>query len=430
MGLDAQGQPDLVEAPLAESVRNARSFDSATGAFLAVAESISGCETAMLRLFADGRWIPLYACHGQRAEFMRAESLIESSECMCGRVARGDGDHSLFFFTDAGSFVTNDADELLARATSEQLGPIRGACMAEGFKSVAILPIRSSSSVIVGVLHLASKRKERLAAGAREALELLCTRVGDVFADSDFTEDRQEALLASITQTLLPTPPASLAGFSVGMAYRGASSPQTMGGDFYDILALGDDRIALTVGDFSGHGIEAAGMAARCRLLMHTLVAESGDPARALQGTSAKLAESLAPDRFATAACMVIDRRAGTVDVALAGHPVPVIVGEGLDPWRPAEPQVPLGVLDDVKYEVTRARFVSDDVLVAYTDGVVDARDARGSFFGHEKFAQLSGQLAKESPPTMAEDLCAASDEFSSPRVPPDDKLVLIVRHQ
>lgn len=423
------GRPMTLQKQTPEDVLGrSATFESAISAFIGTVQSISGCESVMLRLRSEDDWVPVHASVGMGSSFLRDECMIQSAECMCGRVACCDVDPSLFFFTNAGSFVTNDVDDLLARATEQELGPVRGRCIAEGFKTVAVFPVRNEDGTVAGVLHVASKQKDRVASGAREALETLSARVGGVFCSDVVAQGREGALLESMTQTLLPAPPDRLSGVRFGMAHRGASAPEAVGGDFYDVVALPDGRVGMVVGDFAGHGVHVAGMAARCRLALHTLVSETMSPAKVLSEANARLADSFAPDKFATVASILVDAHAGMVSIASAGHPAPIILEGGNDPRRLAEPQLPIGVAADVVYEVVDAPFRHGDVLVAYTDGIVDSRDGKGSFFGHEKLLDLCRELRSDMPTQMAEELCSASDRFSSARMPGDDKLVLVAR--
>jgi len=379
-------------------------------------------------LHASG-WIPVHASKGLTPDFMREENIIAGSECMCGRVSRGETDPSLFFFTRAGSFLTNDVDDLLARATEEQLGPIRGRCIREGFKTVVAVPVRTQDGTIVGVLHLASKQKGRMAPGAAHVLESLLAHAGGTLAASRFAGDRDQELLSSVTRALLPDPPVCLSGFHLGLAHRGAPVPGAVGGDFYDVVSLGPGRLAIIVGDFCGHGLAAAGMAARCRLTLRQLLAETERPADVLARANTTLAPDISPEQFVTAMCIVLDRTSRTAQVAVGGHPAPIVAGAGeARPIDVPAAQVPLGVLDRAAYDAVDVRLKDGQLLVAYTDGLTDSRDSRRSFFGRAQLASLCARLSHRTPREMATELCTASDAFASPRIPTDDKLVLVVR--
>jgi PAS domain S-box-containing protein len=99
-------------------------------------------------------------------------------ECMCGKVARGACDPAEPFFTPGGSFWTADADELLATTTELHLQTgFRGRCLREGYRSIALVPIRSGTEVC-GVLHICDKRKGRVAAERVRVLERIAEELG------------------------------------------------------------------------------------------------------------------------------------------------------------------------------------------------------------------------------------------------------------
>ncbi|RJQ56339.1 MAG: GAF domain-containing protein [Actinobacteria bacterium] len=413
----------------ADSIMSAVSYEALLTTLLDVIRSVSACESAMVRVFSSRDWIPVHAHTGMSPRFLRDESLIPSVDCLCGRVARGDTDPSLFFFTRSGSFVTNDVDSLLARATDEQLGPVRGRCIAEGFKTVAAVPILHERR-IVGVLHMASKQKERLAPEAVELLETLCSQIGGSLVSEGFELERQRKLLGSLTEALLPQPPEVIGGLRVGFAHRGASAPDAVGGDFYDVFELEGGAMGLIVGDFSGHGVGAAGLAARCRFLLHRLLLETADPAATLEAANEELAGSISEDKFSTAAVVVLDPAGKKASVALAGHPPPIMADR--NGWaRTGEVAgPPLGVSRGAAYDVEEVALSPEASLVLYTDGLTDSRNEKGQRFGPRQLAELCRSRSHLSPSELAGELCRVSDDYSARKHLPDDKLVLVARAQ
>jgi serine phosphatase RsbU (regulator of sigma subunit) len=199
-----------------------------------------------------------------------------------------------------------------------------------------------------------------------------------------------------------------------------------VGGDFYDIIQLDDARTAVVIGDFSGHGIDAAGLAARCRLILSTAIRESQDPAMSLRRANGALSRSISPDQFATAACAVIDQPARTIVLATAGHPAPLLAGRVPSQEFLTGSSTPLGVLEDAQYDNCSVCYRPGDLVVCYTDGLTEARDGDGSFFGQDQLMALSRELCAAEPHVFAEALCAASDDFAA-RLG-DDKLALVLR--
>jgi serine phosphatase RsbU (regulator of sigma subunit) len=406
--------------------QNLTTFDAAAATFLDIVESISHCETAMLRLVTDSDWLPSHVSRDYSVPFLRDEGVIAASECMCGRVVRGDID-AASFFTPGGSFVTNDADALLAGPEAQLLGPVRGRCLDEGFKSIGIFPVRASDR-IAGVVHVASKEANRIDPSATAEIERLCATAAGVLAEPRFRQERDGILATCITRILLPTPPPEPNGVSLGLDFRGATLASVVGGDFYDVIGLSGGRTGIIVGDFAGQGMGAAGFAARCRFMLSKALCETEDPGAALEQVNEPLRDSIPPDRFATTACVVVNPALGELALALAGHPSPLLLDDGAEVTVLGNSGVPLGALDRSEYETTRVRYGPADTLIVYTDGLTDVRNADGSFFEEDKLLSLVRTLETGNPQAVARTLCSASDAFASPRTRDDDKLVLVAR--
>jgi GAF domain len=109
---------------------------------------------------------------------------------MCGRVIQENTDPSLPFFTKGGSFWSNNTDNLLSVATVEELGETRNVCNAEGYLSVALIPLRSTDGVI-GLLQLNDERPDRFSLEMIEILERLGESIGIALARIDEEEQRK-----------------------------------------------------------------------------------------------------------------------------------------------------------------------------------------------------------------------------------------------
>ncbi|MCB2173043.1 GAF domain-containing protein, partial [archaeon] len=110
--------------------------------------------------------------------------------CVCGRVLMGNTDPSFPFFTENGSFWSNNTDNLLETNGVEELGETRNVCNAEGYLSVALIPLRSSSGII-GLLQLNDEKPDRFSPETISFLERLGESIGIALARLDDEEDRR-----------------------------------------------------------------------------------------------------------------------------------------------------------------------------------------------------------------------------------------------
>jgi serine phosphatase RsbU (regulator of sigma subunit) len=191
---------------------------------------------------------------------------------------------------------------------------------------------------------------------------------------------RQRARLAddvgALQAALLPAVPERMSGVRTSVAYRPAEGPAA-GGDFYDLFALGDGRIAVIVGDVSGHGRAALPQTALIRYTARAYLDSGMSPRAALNAAATALEHQLGYDCFATAVLATYDPAERTLAYSCAGHPPPLILGT--EPVEPviaaASPPIGLGLETGRRQTVValpgaaRACFLTDGVLEARTDG-------------------------------------------------------------
>ena len=142
-----------------------------------------------------------------------------------------------------------------------------------------------------------------------------------------------------LSRALLPAMPEGL-GVAVSAAYRPADGPAA-GGDFYDVFAIGDERVGVLLGDVSGHGRESVTQAALARYTLRTLLAAGDPPGEALARADVLLARDLRPN-FVTVIAGVYDAQTGELTYAKAGHAPPIVLGADYDPDA-EEPAPPIG---------------------------------------------------------------------------------------
>ena len=211
------------------------------------------------------------------------------------------------------------------------------------------------------------------------------------------------------------------------MCFGSATDMALIGGDFYEVIDLGEAGVLLFVGDVCGKGLEAAGIAARTRYTLQAQAHETSDPGRFMQAANGILLRELPSDRFVTAVACLIQPRSGSVRICLAGHPSPLHFNGRSSDEIDAPHNPPLGVFDDAEFREIDERLLRGDVMVVYTDGVADSRHDSKEF-GIDGIRSIVASIPDGSPYVIASEICKAATEFHDPSLPGDDRLVMAVR--
>ncbi|MFC5885227.1 SpoIIE family protein phosphatase [Kitasatospora sp. CM 4170] len=195
-------------------------------------------------------------------------------------------------------------------------------------------------------------------------------------ADSEQETAESEQLALRLQQAILPAepPPLGATGLSAAVRYRPAAKRDRVGGDWYDVMPLPGGRVLLAVGDVAGHGVGAATGMVALRHALRGLAVTGVGPGRLLEWVNT-LAFLDPAQVTATAACVLIDPAAGEIRWARAGHLPPIRLGADGAHVLPQPLGVLLGALEDAEYEESTARLASGEVLLLYTDGLVERRD-------------------------------------------------------
>ncbi|MFJ8565534.1 SpoIIE family protein phosphatase [Streptomyces sp. NPDC093514] len=206
--------------------------------------------------------------------------------------------------------------------------------------------------------------------------EVALAATRDQLADSEAESADRTKLALQLQQAIMPPAPAPLEvpGIRIAVRYRPAESQSLVGGDWYDSVVLPDDKILISVGDVAGHGIPAATGMVILRNALRGLAVTGAGPAQLLSWLN-RVAHHLTSQLTATAVCGIYDPATRSLRWARAGHLPPVLV-RGADAQAfPMTSGILLGALPDADYEEEEVQLEREDILLMYTDGLVERRD-------------------------------------------------------
>jgi serine phosphatase RsbU (regulator of sigma subunit) len=242
----------------------------------------------------------------------------------------------------------------------------------------------------------------------------------------------EHELAARLQRIILPVPaePLDLPGLKVAVRYLPASQEDLVGGDWYHAAALSDGSVLLAVGDVAGHGTTAATTMAQLRYSLRALAVTTGDPAALLGHLNHLICdmarESGVPEIAETTATAIVarfDPARRRLTWAQAGHPPPLLSRHGRTAPLPRPPGPMLGVLEDARYEAAVLDLAVGDLLLCYTDGLVEHR-RRGPDGGLATVIRAVDEAVRAAPGRPLGELLSRLRQAN----PDDDTCILAVR--
>jgi len=241
--------------------------------------------------------------------------------------------------------------------------------------------------------------------------------------------EQELALAGQIQASFLPNELPHMPGWQLTATLKPARETS---GDFYDFIPLPNGRFAIVVADVADKGMGAALYMALSRTLIRTYAVEyHARPDFVLQVANRRILADTQAGLFVTVFYGVLDPITGTLTYCNAGHSPPYLVGAqkggGVQPLR--RTGMPLGIAEDAAWEQKVVQFAPGDLLVLYTDGVTDAEDETGAFFGQERLLEIAQANLGQSAQDVQDALIAEIHEFVGDTPQFDDiTLMTVVR--
>ncbi len=230
-----------------------------------------------------------------------------------------------------------------------------------------------------------------------------------------------------IQQSLLPKEIPQLPGIAVATAWRPA---RAVGGDYFDVLRLDGNRLAICIADVSGKGVSAALLMANVQASLRASVRDLDSPARVCSIVNGMLCESIAANKFVSFFCGVLDADTRTFTYCNAGHPYPILVSAGVTRTLDHGGGAVLGVFPSWNYQDSSVNLKSGDRLLLFTDGITEAEDAQGEEFGVERVAAFGKEHAARSAAELNEQLLAQVSDFCGAQFQDDATLLVLAVNQ
>jgi len=291
--------------------------------------------------------------------------------------------------------------------------------------TAAVIPLATQSEIL-GTLTLISLDADKPIEGDMLDAAISIAGQAALALDNARLYQQRKEFTETMQRSLLPRTSPEIAGLDVGAIYA-PSARVEIGGDVYDFLELPDGRLAVVLGDVTGHGIDAAADMAMAKFVFRSLAREHPEPSAFLAAANEVVLGEIGAAKFITLLYLTIDPRTGELACASAGHPPPRLVVPDEVPTPLAVTGLALGIEGGQTYDEARVRLDPGSAVVLYTDGLVEAR-REGELYGDERLdAALlggAGEPAQELAQALVEGGRAFAGELG------DDLAVVVIKRR
>lgn len=222
-----------------------------------------------------------------------------------------------------------------------------------------------------GVLQVGSGKKTGFDESDVLLLQLAADRMAVAIEHARLFE-RQRRIAVELQRSLLQAEVPEVEGAQVAVRYLPGGAGLAVGGDWYDVVPLGNGRTGMAIGDVAGRGVRAAAVMGQLRNAFRAYALEGGTPGKVLARLN-RFAGELELTNFSTVLYLVFDARAGEVTMANSGHPPPLLVDpDGAACLISPPMSIPLGVLTEAEFTDKRFDLAPGSSILLYTDGLVE----------------------------------------------------------
>jgi sigma-B regulation protein RsbU (phosphoserine phosphatase) len=286
---------------------------------------------------------------------------------------------------------------------------------------------------LLGVLYLDSRRAAAFSHLQRQILDALATEAASVLDNAHLVErerqrrrmEQELAIAREIQQALLPKSLKDFPHFRV----TGYNRPcLEVGGDYFDVMDLGQERGAFLIADVCGKGLGAALLTTMLQGAFSAMSLGQA-PAPVFNHINRFICTHSEMRRYATMFFATLDPT-GRLEYINAGHLPPLLIRDGRATVACEEGGLPVGLMDAAEFRTEAAQLQPGDTLVLVTDGITEAIDPQREMFGNERLRLAAERYAGESVEQLQAGIIDAVEEFSRGAYQADDITLLVIRYR
>ncbi len=242
--------------------------------------------------------------------------------------------------------------------------------------------------------------------------------------------ERELTQASEIQRVLLPRSAPELSDYGIAADYKAA---RHVSGDYYDYVRVDEDRYGIAIGDVSGKGIAASLIMAMCRSNLRSRAPENLSPASVLHAVNHSIFPDIREDMFVSLLYLILERGSSEISLARAGHEPPLLYRKAGGVIELIEtPGLAAGIDEGSVFKRTvkdhRIRMDPGDVLLLYTDGIVECESATGDEFGLERLREVLSAHHDRSPEELVGAIMAEVAGFAAGVAQADDITLIAIR--
>jgi len=333
--------------------------------------------------------------------------------------------------------VAGDGQPVLTSdARTDDRFSMRRSVVDLGLRSILCVPLTIKGRVS-GVVYVDNRLRSGLfnqadlelltAIASSAAIAIENARLYQVAVEKGRME-RELQMAHELQASLLPGQPPHIPGWEFAACWLPA---REVAGDYYDLFSLADGSLALVIADVCDKGMAAALFMALSRSIVRASLDGASSPAEGMARANRLIHADAAGGMFVTLFCARLEPGVGEVTYVNAGHNPPLLsrgAGDG-GSFTPLPPTgMALGVLADSTYEQGTVHLDPGDLILFYTDGVIDARNAQGESFGKERLERVLREHRQEDAPQVIAALELAVRAFAGGVAPFDDVTIMVAK--
>jgi len=267
-------------------------------------------------------------------------------------------------------------------------------------RSVMCVPMLGLDGEPMGVINIDSQNPVNQF--KQDDLELLIAVAGQAALTYESTrllvshlekqrQDNELAIAHNVQQALLPQTLPPVPGYDFYASYHSALA---VGGDYYNVLPLGKDKVCIAFGDVAGKGVPGALVMSRLSSVVETTMEFTDDVEQAIDAINRHMCAHAADGRFVTFILAVIDLTTHRISLVNAGHMSPIIrkPDGGVENFHEDSIGIPIGILENYSYDVVTRDLALGESMVIVTDGVDEAMNPDGELYTKERVVEFVKQ--------------------------------------